>query len=315
MSSSSKVSLGALRLKAQQKADLENSQNLTTPEWNGLITDGYKELYDLLVAAYGNEYFINDPNAPFQISLTGVQYYALPSDFYKLIGVDLQYSGSPSGWVTLRRFEEIERNKYAFPNTAVNFLGYTNLKYRVSGNFIEFIPIPMVGQLVQLKYVPEPTSLQYELVCSTTYTSTTVQFATIADAASISVGMNVYGTGIPANVTVVSVDTTLGTMVLSSAALGTQAVVILYLWTDATLIDGIAGWERYIVADAAICAGIKQESVLEELKELKLGMKTRLESMAEGRDIGQACHVSDVIGVNDGYGYEGFGDGNFGGFY
>lgn len=316
MSFSSNVSLGSLRLKAQQKSDLENSPNLSTPEWNGLINDGYKHLYDLLISAYGNDWFINNPLSPYQFSLTGAQYYALPSDFYKLIGVDLQYSGAPNGWVTLRRFEEIDRNKYAFPNTATNFIGYTNLKYRLSGNYIEFIPVPMASQLAQLKYAPEPTSLQFEPICSTALSSTTVRISyptSSADLAMLTVGMNVFGTGIPENTTIISIDTNAGTMVISNQANLAQSVVILYCWTDATLVDGISGWEKFIICDAAINAGIKQESVLEELKEVREEMRQRLIDMAEARDMGQACHVSDVLGAN-GYGYDGV-DGGYGGMY
>lgn len=318
MSFSSNVALGSLRLKAQQKADLENSPNLSTPEWNGLVNDGYKQLYDLLLAAYGNDWFINNPLSPYQFSLTGLQYYALPSDFYKLIGVDLQYSGSPTGWITLRRFEEIDRNKYAFPNTATNYLGYTNLRYRLSGNYIEFIPVPMAGQLVQLKYAPEPTNLQFEPIASTTLSSTTVTFSYPAAGSTelslLTAGMNVAGSGIPDGTTIVSVNTMAGTMVISNAANLAQSVVILYCWTDSVLVDGISGWEKFIICDAAINAGIKQEQVLAELIGVRDEMKQRLTDMAEGRDMGQAFHVSDVLSINGGYD-GGCGESGYGGMY
>src|SRR5437868_757552 len=106
MSLSSSVSLGAMRIQAQQRADLENSGAISTPEWNQYLSQSYKELYDLLVAAYGNDYYVA---APYALTITGEQFYDLPSNFYKLLGVDLQYSAAPTGWITLKRFEFIER--------------------------------------------------------------------------------------------------------------------------------------------------------------------------------------------------------------
>lgn len=305
MSLSSTVSLGALRIQAQQRADLDGSPAISNPEWNQYISQSYKELYDLLVAAYGNDYFVA---ALYQFSLTSSQYYSLPSSFYKLLGVDLQYSASPSGFVTLRRFEEIDRNRYAYPNSNINTLGYSNLRYRISGSNIEFIPIPMAGQTVQLKYIPEPTSLQYMLACATTISSTTVS---MSDVSGLSVGMSVYGTGIPTGVTVSSINTTLNTIVISSAATVTQAVITLTFWIDSTTIDGISGWEEYVIIDAAIKAKIKQEEDVSELRVQKAEMKVRIEGLSEGRDAGQAHHVSDALAANGGYdgggfGYDGF---------
>lgn len=287
---------------------------MSVPEWNQYISQSYKELYDLLISAYGNEYFINNPLSPFQFSLTGAQYYALPSDFYKLMGVDLQYNSAPNGWVSLRRFEEADRNKYLNPNTAVNFLGYSNLRYRISGNYIEFVPVPSAGQTVQLKYVPEPTSLQFIPICSTTASSTTVG---VSDSTDLSVGMSVYGSGIASGTTVTAINTTLNQVTLSQAATLTQPIVPIYFWTDAASMDGISGWEEYVIIDAAIKAMIKEESDVTALAGQKAGMLSRIQSMAEGRDLGQACHVQDVLGMQGdcgdyGSGYGGYGGGGYG---
>lgn len=251
----------------------------------------------MLVSAYGNEYYVR---TPFQIALTGSQFYNLPADHYKLLGVDLQYSASPSGWVSLRRFEFIERNKYAYPNTATNFNGYTNLKYRLMGDQIEFIPVPMASQLVQLWYIPEPTSLIYMPTCATTLASPVV---TLADVSDLSVGMSVSGDGISSNATIVSINTVANTITLSVNASLTQPIVTLQMWTDAVEVDGISGWEEYIVIDAAIKSNIKQDNDYSGLELRRQGLKARIEAMAEGRDAGQAHHVSDVLSIN------GFGEG------
>ncbi len=273
MSLSSQASLGAIRIQAIQRAGMEGNPAISTPEWNSYITNSYKELYDLLVSAYGNDYFVQ---TPFQIQLTGLNLYALPTDFYKLLGVDLQYSASPTGWITLKRFEFIDRNKGAYLNSAVT-----------------------ISSVAQLWYVPEPTTLQYMPYCSTTIDSTTVG---VSDSTDLLVGMSVYGNGIPNNTYIVSINTTLNTIVISNAALITQPVVILQMWIDSASIDGVSGWEEYIIIDAAIKAGLKQENEIAGLENQKIAMKMRIESMAEGRDLGQAHHVSDALMVN-GFGY------------
>lgn len=312
MSIWSTVYLGALRLQAQQRADMENSSFISTPEWNQYISQSYKALYDKLVSAYGNDYYVA---SLFQFTVGSSQYYPLPDGtlttiggssvappFYKLIGVDLQYSASPTGWVSLRRFEEAERNKYSLPNTSVNYLGYTNLKYRISGSNIEFIPIPIANQIVQLKYVPQPTPLQFIPICSTTNSSQTVGIDS-ANIGNLSVGMNVYGSGIQTGTTISSINTNALTIQVSLAATATSSAVPLYCWTDAASLDGVAGWEEFIVIDAAMKALVKEESDISALAIQREEITRRIESMAEGRDIGQAHHVQDVLSMN-GYGMQ-----------
>lgn len=158
------ISLGAARLLAQQEADRVGSQFVTLPEWNSYIRQSYFELYDLLVTLY-EDYFV----APvFTMQTDGItQLYALPNGvitdaltaqkaapFYKLIGVDLGLSGNSNAWVTLKKFDFVSRNRYVFPQLTTTYLGVFNLRYRLIGNQIEFIPIPSAGQYIRLWYIP-----------------------------------------------------------------------------------------------------------------------------------------------------------------
>lgn len=321
MSTSSNISLGSLRLQAQQRSDLENNNFVTTSEWNGYISQEYKSLYDLLVGCYGNDYFVA---TTYQFQTSAAQSYPLPDGtpsfqntsggtaqkFYKLLGVDLQYSASPSGWVTLKRFEFIERNRYAYPNTTVNWNGYTNLRYRIEGNNLFVVPIPQNGQTVRLWYIPAPTSLQFTLPTSLTISSSS---ATLSDTTGLTVGMNVSGTGIIDGTTLLAVGST--SVQFSTNALTTNPSAILSYWNDSTSLDGIAGWDEYVILGAAIKALIKQEQDFTPLKLLQNEMKERIEAMGEARDAGQAQHVSDALSVQ-GYGWgggSGSGDG-FGGW-
>lgn len=318
MSTSSSIPLGALRIQARQRSDLEGNPAITDPEINQYISQSSKELKDLLTAAYGDDYLVA-PN--YQFTTNNNQLYPLPDGtpsfldvngntakrFYKLLGVDLRYSNSPTGWISIRRFEFIERNKLAYPNTAGNYFGFTNMRYRIEGNNLMFIPVPQQGQLVQLWYIPEHKNLQYMLACGTILQTPTI---TLPDTTGLTVGMNAYATNfIPNGTTVLAVGST--SVTLSNNVNATQSTLIVSFWDDSTTLDGIAGWEEFVVIDAAIKAKVKQEEDVQELAGQKLAMTQRIEAMASGRDAGQAQHVSDMLAVNGGY--DGMGEGGWGG--
>lgn len=306
MSISNLAYLGALRLQAQQRSDLENNPAVSTQEWNQYISQSYKELYDLLVASYGDEY---EFALPYQFNLTQAQFYNLPDGsatylaqdasicpaFYKLCGVDLQYSGSPTGWVSLKKFNFIDRNKYAYPNSTINTNGQTNLKYRVMGNQLMLVPIPCAGQAMQIWYAPAPTSLTFWPSCATTSSSAVV---TVSDVRDLAVGMSCTGPGVATGVTISSINIGANQVTLSAVVTATQPVVILQFWIDSAVVNGVSGWEEFIVIDAAIKASIKVENnIVEGLMAQKMAMKERIEGMAHGRDAGQAEHVSDLMSV------------------
>lgn len=321
MSIADTATLGSLRWQAQQISDLENNSAVSTPEWNGYISQSSKRLFNYLLAAQGNNYY----TAPlFQFTLTNSQYYPLPDGtiisngstsfaqaLFKLLRVDLQYSGSPTGWVTLKRFEEIETNKFAYPNMATNLLGYSNLKYKIQGSNLKFVPVPMSGQVVQLEYIPKPTPLQFITTCATVGSMS----LSMGDVTDLSVGMSVQG---PAGGSVIQVGSTISSIqasptnqvTLSLATLSASSVQTVAFWKDSTTIDGIAGWEQFVVLDAAIKAQIKQEGPSAELVQERAMLIEEIQGLAEARDQGQAFHVSDVLGANGSY--DGWGDGGSG---
>lgn len=317
MSTSADVSLGALRLQSRQRSDMENNFAVSDAEFNSYISNSRKELFDLLVGAYGNNYYWA---SFYQFITTNEQYYPFPNGspsflnvdgttadkYYKMIGLDLQYSGSPSGWISVQRIELIERNKYAYPNTATSFLGYTNIKYTTIKDGIWLTPLPMSGQVMRLWYIPTPPALQYILNSAITLASNVIQ---LTDVTGLSVGMNVYGSGITNGTTILSVDTGTNQITISTTALTTNGTATLSYWSDATLVDGIAGWEEYVIIDAAIKALIKQEQDYMPLYQQKMDMKARIESMVEGRDASQAMHVSDALSINNYGGGMGYGGG------
>lgn len=153
------ITLSTIRLAAQRRADMENSSFVSNAEWLGLINSGIQELYDKLVEAYGSDYYLQTAAT---ITTDGTNdKYALPTDFFKLLGVDLQLSGSSTGttgWISLWRFNFAQRNQYTLPNIQTLW-GRTNLKYRLAGSNIWFIPLPAASQTLRLWYAPRFTAL------------------------------------------------------------------------------------------------------------------------------------------------------------
>lgn len=71
------------------------------------------------------------------------------------------------------------------------------------------------------------------------------------------------------------------------------------LVSDASILDGINGWEEYIIIDVGIKAAIKQEQSTNELFTAKKLMIDRINEMANNRDAGNAEKVADTTGSLD----------------
>lgn len=170
---SGEMTLGQIRLAAQQKADRVNSQFVTKTEWNSFINRAMYELYDLLITVY-EDYYIASPvqfvadGSTFLYPLpNGVQTFTnpltnttfVPQPLYKLSGVDLGLNNTTNAYVTINKFNFIDRNRFVYPNTASTIYGVFNLQYRVMGANIEFIPTPSGGQSIRLWYIPRLTLL------------------------------------------------------------------------------------------------------------------------------------------------------------
>jgi len=317
-----------MRLAAQEASDFENNPSVSTEVWNQFLSQSYKRLYDMLVAAYGNDYYIANP---YQFTLTSAQSYPLPDGsssfrtvngnvapkFYKATGVDLQYSSAPGGWVTLKNFQWIERNKYLNPNITINWNGYSNLRYTIQADSLYIVPLPQQGQLLQLWYVPAPTNLQFRLPGWSV--SGTNVIGSITDTTGLTVGMNITANQVqgivPQGTTITAVGST--TVTMSATAQSTQSPFIFSAWSDATLMEGISGWDQFVIIDAARKAMSKKEFDATDMKQERDAMISEITAMAEARDAGQAFHVSDVLGANsiqdgdDG----GWGFGGYGGLY
>lgn len=151
------VSLGQVRLSAQQRADMVNSDFVTKQEWNSYINHSYTELYDMLVQTYGDEYFVSSTGITTDGRVSGQ--YSLPTNCYKLMGVDLGISPNSNGYISLKKFTFSARNQYLWGNAPVSGLGNIDLRYRMVGANIQFSPYPQANQTIKLWYVPRPSTL------------------------------------------------------------------------------------------------------------------------------------------------------------
>lgn len=148
--------LGQLQTDVRQAADMEGSTFVTDVELTSYINASAYELYDVLIQHYGDDYFVA---APSTITTDGTNdAYALPTDFYKLRGVDLRLSASNDSWIPLVQFQFAERNVNQFQNIQ-GYYGRSNLRYRLRGPNVWFTPMPAGGQTIRLWYVPRWTEL------------------------------------------------------------------------------------------------------------------------------------------------------------
>lgn len=169
----SEMSLYELRFRSQQTADRVDSDFVVNSEWNAFLRLAMYELYDLLITSYEDYYASQQV---FILTNGSTQYYNLPNGydnylggdytgvsgapaqaFYKLAGVDLAVNTSTvnPAWVTLSKYNFIDRNKYVYPNSTSTIYGVYNQAYRIMGNQIDFIPVPAGSQTIRLWYTPK----------------------------------------------------------------------------------------------------------------------------------------------------------------
>lgn len=216
------VTLTSLTDQAKQRADMVNSSFVSATEWTQYINNSWCELYDLLISAYGSDYYSSTDTIT---TVSGTASYALPADHYKTVGID--YVVSSTEKYPLDRYAFRDRNLRN--NAYLNRSYFPSYKYRITGNNVVLSPTP--NEIITLEHIYIP----------------------------------------------VAQEMTIG----------------------ADTIDGVNGFEEYIVVDAAIKALQKEESDVSVLMAQKDRLRKRLEEMAEDRNAGDSDMVTDVTGYFD----------------
>ncbi len=148
------ITLLQLRTQARERADMENSEFISPEELLSYINQSYAELYDILVGRFEDYYTLNTtivvPNGSSQIPL--------PTDFYKLRGVDLALDSSENNYTPVPRFNFNNRN---IRNANVSRLlsGQFNISYRIVGDNVELVPTDSSQGTYRIWYVPIYTPL------------------------------------------------------------------------------------------------------------------------------------------------------------
>lgn len=212
-----------VRTLIRQLTNTENSQIVTDAELNSYINLDYQELYGLLVMSYGDNYYFQ---TPYQFTTDGTSLlYPLPTDFFKLRGVDLSLTGAANSFVTLKQFNFRERNRLnnAFiPSPSINVL--QNVRYELNGGKIMLTPLAQAAQIIQIWYIPRCPNLSL----------------------------------------------------------------------DSDILDGVNGWEQYVIASVAQKVAVKQEEDYSPFSNQKAFLLARIKEEAAQRNAGDPSTVSDV---------------------
>lgn len=147
------TTLSDLKDRVRQRADKVNSTWLADAELTSYINASYAELYDLLVTTY-EDYFITGPTS-FTLSTSDAGVYSLPSDFYKLKGVDFQTGGD---WITVYPHTWDDRNNSRISRRYTS-AGDTERSYRMIGSNLRIEPSDAATGTYRLWYVPAYTAL------------------------------------------------------------------------------------------------------------------------------------------------------------
>lgn len=146
------ITVADIKTRSRQKADMVNSNFIGDPEHLAYINEAWFAFYDLVVESF-EDYNLQDPT-PFTIS-SGSSTYDLPSDFYKLVGVD-RSTGGAGEYYPLENYPWRSRNRYQ-----TNFSRYGNPRvgYRLTGSKLRLVPENMAEGNYRLWYIPLATAL------------------------------------------------------------------------------------------------------------------------------------------------------------
>lgn len=144
------VTLTTLRSRVRERADMPVAGFLadSATSLDAFINEGVQRLHEKLVEAYGEEYASSSASLTCTGSASDV---ALPSDFFKLYGVDMPVGGVTR---TLRPFMRAERNALRYNAPSWDSVP----KYSLVGSYIRFLPIPPACTAT-IYYAPTTTLL------------------------------------------------------------------------------------------------------------------------------------------------------------
>lgn len=156
------VAYSTIETAARSQGDLLNAQNPSTgagSEYMQWVNDEWAEIYEKLVHS-GEQYFKTIVTGT---TVPGQQAYALPADFYKMRGVDVQLNGNLI-WSNAHRYNFEQRNDYqlttlgwVWPGCTLYDIEGTQLAAAVgtvTGPNLTFLPTPPGAFPYRFHYYP-----------------------------------------------------------------------------------------------------------------------------------------------------------------
>lgn len=124
---------------------MEGSNFVTDAELTTYVNASIAELYDILVSRF-EDYYILDTT---QTVASGSDQLTIPSDFYKLKGLDYDVGGGL--YETVRSFQFVERNETFDPGFGGTM---PRMRYRVLGSYIKLTPPEFAPGNYRIWYIP-----------------------------------------------------------------------------------------------------------------------------------------------------------------
>lgn len=141
------VTLAYLKEQVRARADQQNSQFIQDAELTNYINGSVSSLYDLLVET-AEDYYMASQVIPI---IQGTNEYSLPTNFYKVLGVDYLVNNKP---VPMSRFNFRDRHLYNYLDARPEIV-----RYAIWGSLLVFKPVAPRIASVTLWYVPTVTKL------------------------------------------------------------------------------------------------------------------------------------------------------------
>lgn len=288
------ASLQEMMDQSRQRADQVNSGFVADAELILAVNASARKLHDLLVSAYGDEYFFETFTDNFTANIAG---YPVPANFYKLAGVDFETGVGTGKFTTVDKYTNKERNR----DIVFSYRGSV-LEYRLRGGNLVFAPVPKDTRSYKINYTPTARKLikqalaTADVVIATDRITVTahglladapVQFTTDATLPTPLFVDTVYF-AIIVDVNTIQIAATLGGTAIDITVQGTGPHTI------GSAFDGINGYEDYIVVDVARKMLDKEESDSRHLVLEKQQIISELEQISRNRDSGEPERITDV---------------------
>lgn len=140
--------LGEMKLRGQQLADMVYSSFISDTEWTAMANDAIQQLYDMLIIARGQEYFA-EADESLQ-TVAGKREYPLPLDFYQLCVAYLKRSDG-----SVHQMNTWENQEFPLLlQMEGGSVSWYDVRYRIRGQNIYLMPAPSETVSIGLLYVP-----------------------------------------------------------------------------------------------------------------------------------------------------------------